>query len=227
MPHAFDTGLAAPIRTLLLDGVTTLLGGLKRANGGYLANVIPYAGVVRSYLDGPGIEELYNALSGQAPSIAVTVGDTQSKPQGASEFKATEETELLLYFVSNNMRSLTLGRASIDAAGAASNLADPGLNVMLAHAKELVIGQRAGITHDAVKTIRPDREEELTTRHDLSIWMQTFRITTSLSINPNRGVTQILDSLRVRVTQENDEVKLPNAATKGSTLDAYRDDLPP
>lgn len=224
MAHVFDTALAAPQRTLVRNGVITLLSGLLVANGGYLASVVPFGAVVRSYTDGDGIAMLYKALSGQAPAIAVALGTRSSKPAGAGGFNWLCELELFLYFASNNMRDLADGRMGIDATGAASDAADPGLDVMMEHAEELVVGQRCGAS-DTIKQVRPDREEELSTGDELTIWLQTYNITLTRTIKEWRGVSQLLESIRWRTTQEDGETELPIAPTKETTIDVYSDDL--
>lgn len=218
MAHAFDTGLAAPQRTKILDGAIALLGGLKVANGGYLAAVVPFGAVVRSYTDGDGVQMLYEALSGSAPAVAIALGSRSSKPAGVGGFNSTAEVELLAYFLSNNMRDLATGRLLIDGSGAAADTADPGLHVMMEHVEELLVGQRCGAS-DTIKQVRPDREEELTTRDDCTIWLQTYQVTVTRSIKEWRTVTQLLESIRWRTTQEDGEVELPAAATKDTTID--------
>jgi hypothetical protein len=226
MAHVFDTGLDAPVRTVILDRTVALLAGLKRP-AGYLAGVMPWGGVVRSWMDSNGVDMLFETLSGAAPAIAVAVGDLASQPAAVGGFTFKEEIELLLYHVSNNMRDVTRGRLIADAVGLAANTNDPGIHIAMAHAKELVIGQYASIAkHPAIKQIRPDREEELTTRDDVTIWLQTYRITLSTTIKEHRSVSQIIDSIRVRTTQEDGEAKLPAAATSPTTIDTNIEPLP-
>ncbi len=226
MPHVFDTGLDAPVRTVILAKAVDLLAGLKRPTG-YLAAVMPWGGVIRSWMDREGVDLLFETLSGSAPAIAVALGDCASQPAGAGGFTFKEELELLLYHASNNMRDVTMGRMTIDSVGLAANADDPGLHVAMAHAKELVVGMYASPTkHPAIKQIRPDREEELTTRDDVTIWLQTYRITLSTTIKQNRTVTQLLESIRVRTTQEDGEAKLPDPATSPTTVDTHLDNLP-
>jgi hypothetical protein len=222
--HVFDTNLAAPQRTLVMDGVVRLLAGLLIANGGYLANVVPFGAVVRSWTDVDGVELLRKSLLGQTPAIAVALGGRSSKPKGTGGFVNEAELELLVYFASNNMGDLAIGRQMIDAAGVLANTNDPGLHVMLEHAEELIVGQRCGAS-TTIKQVRADREEELHTSDDLTLWLQTYQITLVRTINQYRDVTQLLTSLRFRTIQEVGEVNLPNAPTKGSTIDANRDGL--
>ena len=228
MAHVFDTGLDAPVRTVILNRTVELLAGLMRP-AGYLADVRAYGGVVRSWMDAAGVDMLFEALSGAAPAIAVALGDLSSAPSGAGGFTYKEEVELLLYHASNNMRDITVGRLMIDPVGLAGNTNDPGLHVAMAHAKELVIGQYASSAvapHPAIKMIRPDREEELTTRDDITVWLQTYRITLSTTIRQNRSVVQLLESIRVRTTQEDGEARLPDPATSPTTIDTHIEPLP-
>lgn len=234
MAHVFDTGLAAPQRTLIQDGVVRLLAGLERPTG-YLQAAVAHGGVVRSWMDGVGVDMLAETLGGRAPAIGVAVGDLASVPTGTTGFIFKEELELLLYFVSNHARSSTSGRTKADAVAAANVTKDPGLHVMMAHAKELVIGQRCGLSptsHPSIKQIRADREEELVTRPDLTIWLQTYKITTTLTIDPNRGLSVLLADIAVRLIEDpstgvDEEAKLPDAATKSTTIDVLSDPSDP
>jgi hypothetical protein len=175
-------------------------------------------------MDSDGIEDLYQALNGRAPAIAVAIGDSTMKPVGTTGFQFVEEYEIFLYLASNHARDLLLGRAAADATAIADVTADPGLDIIKAHAKELVIGQRCGVTpHDAIKQLRPDRQEMLTSHDGLTLWLQSYKLTTALTINPNRGLTQMLTSIAIRTTQADDETELPTAATSPTTIDAITD----
>ncbi len=211
MAHAFDTGLARAQRTLIRDGVVTLLSPLLRANGGYLAGVIPFGGVVRGYTDEVGIDLLKAALNGRAPSIAIGLGDRSSESAGVGGFNFKATLELVLYHYANHGRSLTEGRTKIDAAAIASDVADPGLDVMLEHAEELVLGQLVGgalaqnvvgeKTHRAltIHRIVPTREEELATEAGVTLWAQRYNIMVTRTINPARGVSQMIEEIRTIV----------------------------
>ena len=234
MPHAFDTSLASPQRTLVLNGIVSLLNKLLRtANpAAYLQAVIPYGSVVRSWTDDSGTDDLMKALNGRGPAIAVALGDRTSKPVATGGFHYQAELEVLVYHYNNNQRGLLDGRLAIDAAGVAANTADPGIHVMLEHAEELIVGQRCGINQatagaTSIKQVRPEREEELRTDERGTLWLQTYKVALARTINEHRTVTQMLDSIRWRTAIDPLEVKLPAAPTKEGTLDAYRDNLPP
>lgn len=234
MPHVFDSKLASPQRTLVLNGVVTLLGKLLRtANpAAYLQAVIPYGSVVRSWTDDSGTDDLMKALNGRGPAIAVALGDRTTTPVATGGFHFKAELEVLVYHYNNHQRGQLEGRHTIDAAGVAANTADPGIHVMLEHAEELIVGQRCGINQatpgaTSIKQVRPEREEELRTDERGTLWLQTYKVTLARTINENRSVSQMLDSIRWRTAIDANEVKLPNAPIKEGTIDAYRDNLPP
>lgn len=231
MAHVFDTGLARAQRTLIRDGVVLLLSGLLRANGGYLQAVIPWGGVIRGYTDEVGIDLLRAELTGRAPAIAVALGDRVSEPAGQGGFVVKGAIELTLYHYANHLRSLTAGRTAIDAAALANDTLDPGLDVMLEHAEELVIGQRVGaaaVTNPvgetkrstpSIKHIVPTREEELATDKTNTLWAQRFAVQVDRVINPKRSVVQMLEELRavVRPSEVPDNVD-PNPLLPGEQV---------
>lgn len=194
MAHAFDTGLALPQRTLIRNGAVTLLSGLLRSNGGYLAAVIPWGGVVRGFLDETAIQLLWQELRGRNPAIAVSVGDSSYEAAGMGGFNFKASIELTLYHYSQHKRSETAGRIALDAVALADDTADPGLEIMMEHAKELLIGQRPALG-PTVKQLVPRLEEELQTRDSHTIWAQRYAIVATSTINSKRTLTQLLGDL--------------------------------
>lgn len=223
MALAFNTGLAKPQRTLITEGAIALLSGLLRPTG-YLATVIPWGSVVRSYTDEVGVVQLHDALSARAPGIAIATGDGASTTAGIGGFQAKKVIDLLVYFASTNKRDGYTGRMAQDGASLASNTADPGLHVMMEHAAELLIGQRCGAS-SSIKQIVTDREEELYTGEQVTIWLQTYRVEVRTNLKEFRNVTQLLADLRFRLATDLDEVALPDAATDSGTLDTFNDDI--
>ncbi len=194
MAHAFDTALPRPQRTTIRTGAVALLAGLKRP-AGYLQAVIPWGGVLRGYTDDEGIDLLWKALQGRAPAIAVALGDRTNAPAGMGGFNSKGALELLVYFYSNHPRDMEAGRLSPDVVALASNVADPGLDVMLEHAEEVLVGQRVGASA-TIKQIRLTREEELRTDSGFSLWVQRYAVEVTRTINPHRGLAQMLEELR-------------------------------
>ncbi len=224
MAHAFDTEAAAPQRTRIQRGAIQLLSGLKRSNGGYLMEVLPFGGVVRSYSDEEGAAQIVELLS-KAPSIAIGLGDRSNIMVGMGGYQSKGELDLLVYFSSNNARNAQIGRQEIDAVGTASDTADPGLHVMMEHAVELLIGQRCGGAGSDVKQIRCETEQELITTGPVTVWLQTYKITVLTQISEFRTVSQLLESIRFRAAINPLEVELPGAATDHRTIDINVDDL--
>lgn len=201
MAHAFDTELALAQRTVARRGAVTLLSGLLRANGGYLEAVEPFGGVVRSYQDDVGIDEIRQLLNGRSPSIAIALGDRSSRPGGIGGFTFKGSLELIVYFFSQNKRGTVEGRLEIDATGLATDTIDPGLDVVQEHVEELLVGQYPGAVK-AIKQVVPHAEELVISVADCTIWQQRYTVTIDRNIKANRNVTQLLESFRsfVRTT---------------------------
>lgn len=228
MSHIFDTGLAKPHRTLLQQGAVALLSPLKRSNGGYLANVVPFGGCVRTWTDELGISELLITVEGHTPCIAVSTGDRQFETTGMTTgaLQASSTCEVLLYYATANARSMQRGRQEIDAAGTADPKADPGLHVMMEHGLELMIGQYVSrLPTGTVKQLRIQSEGELVTHPTITVWLQTWRVQL-LNITPDRGggrewrtAGQLLESIGWRVTTSASEVDRPDDATLSTSID--------
>jgi hypothetical protein len=222
--HAFDSQQSAPQRTRMQHAAISLLSGLKRSAGGYLMNVIPFAFQLRPNTDKDDVAQFVSAIS-KAPSIAVAIGDRTSEIKTIGGFMEWGEVELLVYFSSNHARDQQIGRQEIDAAGLASDTADPGLHVALEHARELLLGQYCAAAGTDIKQIRPHREEEIVTLQPISIWLQTYRVSVMFQISEFRTVTQLLESIRFRAAQNPNEAHLPAAATDVRTIDVHEDSL--
>jgi hypothetical protein len=193
----FDSGLALPMRTTVRRGAVQLLEPLLRSNGGFLAAVIPWGGIVRGYTDDEGIELLWTALKGAQPAIAIACGDRVSEPAGTGGFNYVSELELVAYHYSQHAQDLTVGRLEINAAAIANPLLDPGLEWIMERTEELIVGQRAGSTA-VVKRIVPTREEELRTIAEFSLFAQRYTVTLSRIINQHRGVTDVMTEFRTK-----------------------------
>lgn len=225
MAHQFDTGQPAPQRTRLEQGVVSLLSGLKKANGGYLVEVIPYAFTMETAADEESVAQFVMTLS-RAPSIAVHVGDRVDEPGGIGGYSFRGEFDLHVYLSSNNMRNQQIGRMQIDSAGLADDTADPGLHVVMEHVRELVIGQYATTPRAAdIKQARPFRERAIITAQQITIWEQLYKVKVMTQLDEFRTVQQLLTSIRFRAAQNPAEVHLPAAKTDPRTIDVNEDSL--
>src|SRR5438045_1425528 len=212
MAHVFDTGLPKPQRTLVIQGALTLLAGLKKTNGLYLHAVIDWGGVIRSFQDDEGIDELFEAFQGRAPAVALALGDRVPGGGGMGGHKHLDELELLVYFLTRHPRGLEAGRQVIDAAAAADNTLDPGLHVMLEHVEELLVGTRVGSTA-TIKQIRLTREVEVRTRNGYSLWCQHYGVSVDRQVKEFRNVTEYLDHIRTTLHLGDTTVPAPNDPT--------------
>lgn len=236
MAHQFDTNLSLPQRTVIRRAAVQILSKLKRANGGYLADVKPFGGIVRTYTDEQGIEFLQKALA-VTPAIGVQLATRQFRnaaihtgrgindPRGKTQPQALSELQLLLYFASQHSRDGMIGRHEMDSVAEVNVGADPGLDVMMEHALELMHGTYPTATVGTVKQIEIAQEEELATSGAITIWLQTYKITLHSYTGSKefRTAEQLIDSLHWRVTTDLNEPNRPEPAVASSTLDVDSD----
>ncbi|HEX6022553.1 MAG TPA: hypothetical protein VFZ00_11200 [Solirubrobacter sp.] len=225
MAHQFATGALAPQRTRLQQGIVSLLAGLKKANGGYLVEVLPYAFTMETVGDPEDVAQFVNILS-RAPSVAVHVGDRIDEPGAINGRSWKGEFELHVYLSSNNMRNQQIGRMEIDSAGLANDQADPGLHIVMEHVRELVIGAYATtpLAGD-IKQARPSRERAIITATQITIWEQLYRVPVMTQYDEFRSVTQLLTSIRSRITQNPADQPPPAAPLDQTSIEVHEDDL--
>lgn len=236
MTRTYASGLELPQRTIVRRAAVSLLSQLKRNNGtatpGYLVDVKSFGGVVRTYTDQPDIELLQKAL-GATPAIGVALATSEFQTlamgvggaRGGGSTQAIENMQLLLYFANQHGRDGLTGRHEADTVSLADDTADPGLDVMMSHAIELMHGQYPTLTIGTVKQIQIQRQEELATLPEITIWLQTYLVRLQTYTNPSgfRTAEQLITSLHWRVTGELNEPNRPAPAVAPSTVDADSD----
>jgi hypothetical protein len=226
--HIFDTGNEQPQRTIVQTAAVALLGALKRSNGGYLQDVIPWGGIVRSYTDEVDIQLLIKQC-GRTPSIAVALATRSFETINVQRSAFKSDLQLLLYFATQHSRDMQKGRHEADIAALANDQADPGLHIMMAHALELMVGVFPTTLTSTIKQIIPEREEEVATLPEITIWMQTYRVMmTTLTPRGGGGTEwrtpgQLLESIGWRTTTKPTETNRPTAPTDSTTLDSDTD----
>lgn len=192
MPHVYDTGLAKPQRTLIRDAVVARLAALKRPTM-YLEAVAMIPARVTGRGDDAGIAEILDVLNGRAPALVVALGRAEYAPGGMPASRAMKTIEIAIYAVSNHSRGVVDGRLANDAA-AATVTRDPGIETMLEHAEQMLLGKPLGLS-DGIQEIRPVSEDELATAKDLTIWEALYSIRVERRINHNRLITEILTEI--------------------------------
>jgi hypothetical protein len=220
--HAFDSGLAIPQRTLIRRAAVSLLSQLKQPTG-YLLNVKAIGGIVRSYTDEPDIQRLIKEC-GPSPSIGVQLATRQFETLAIGGKQAKSNVTLLLYFVSQHSRDV-LSRHEADVEALANDHKDPGLDIMMEHAIELMHGQYPSQTNLTVKQIQIQREEELVTLPEVCIWLQTYQLTTQTYTGSKefRTAEQLIDSIHWRTTTDQSEPLPPDPAVAPTTIDVNSD----
>ena len=185
--YRFDTKLGKPLRGIIQDGVVQLLSPLDGANGGYLAALEPTAQVLRGHQDDENFARLADLLGGRTPAILVGSGDTDYAPAGeTSEWRGT--VTVPVYFVVNAMAGRELRQAGT-AQSYATRTADPGVFVMLEHARQLLAGQIPGNVGYSIARMRPTAERQLWDGDDVEIWEQLYTVAISYSLNAKRDIT--------------------------------------
>lgn len=219
MSRQFDGGLTMPYRTKVRRELLTLLAPLAKVNGGFLQALVPLAGTLRSYDNGDGVNQLYTSLLGRAPAIGIACGDRSQQRATTAGNRHMSQLEVHLYFVSSHQRSL-MARVESDVVSAGDGGAlledltvDPGVEATMELAEELLTGQPidsstvvvAGVNRRVpreaaiIKDIALTREEDLYTSNQHTIWMQTYQVAVTRSINRHRGIVARLASVSTNV----------------------------
>ena len=228
MTWTFDSGRTGAQRTEVMTKVLAALQSLRAfdTNGdavtdGFLQAVLPFGGVVRSYTDEMGIDQLWTWLQGYAPAVAVGLGEKKFRPTGMSgpaTPKHFGELEVIVYVLNRNNAGL-LARLE----GDGSSATDVGMWYALERIEEKLIGLECSTATLApggetpsttsytvkpakdIKRLVPRLEEELATTNELTLWKQTYSVEVARSINHNRAVTDRLTSIDTTI-ETTDEV---------------------
>lgn len=196
MAHTFDTGLTRPQRTVVQDSVLLLLDRLRYRTSptpsGYLRALVPFCGKVRGPSDEVGIDQLWDVLQGRAPAIAVGIGDMLYSPAGTGGFKWTAQLEVDVYILCNQSRSRE-ARMVGDVVTWADDTKDPGVNVILEHVEELLVGVDLKASDYTIRELRPVRANELGSGNEQALWHfgLTVQVGRSMKHRP-RDITQEL-----------------------------------
>jgi hypothetical protein len=200
--RTYDSGLAAPIRTLVRDNVVRLLAPLGVPAGGFLEAIIPI-GFDVDRTDEAAIDLLWQELRGKAPAIAVAVLGGVYEPAGAPT-RWRETLTIDVYVLSSHRRGTTEGRIEGDNIAAADLAADPGIDVCLELAWQLLCNADLGIGPHAPPLV-PHRQDPLVAEDDKTIWRQTYSCKVTRDVNPNRNVTQLITKLMTTLKPVSDE----------------------
>jgi hypothetical protein len=198
MAHTFDTGLPKPQRTLVRAAIVARLAPLLIGAGMYMRGIKqlprPYHGESKGDLD--GLAMLKVELNGLAPSIGIALGDEDFTQDGTSADELLGDLEIFVYVVSTHNRGFIDGRLAIDVAGAASNTADPGVEVANEHVRERLAGQELAIGRTLELRLRSCKI--VATYDEMTVFEQRYAISLETTINKARAATQLITELEAQ-----------------------------
>lgn len=199
--HKFDTGLFAAQRTVVRLGVAEmlrplLLPQLGGSANGYIRSIRGLPRPLRAHSE----EELGwigNAVQGQAPCVLIALGSKGYGPHGMDgpSVHYAGELEIVIYAVSLNSRAFIEGRLAADVVGTANVSNDPGIETLLEHIEELLIGQDPNV--EGIHELRPQSEDEVFTGGE-TVWEQRYTCKVEREINPARLVTGIVTTIETK-----------------------------
>jgi len=199
--HPFDTGLNRPQRTLVRQHVIAQLAPLLKSSGGkgYVNRVTALPRPLRN-LSKEDLAEVVNELEGQVPSILVALGGKTYERVGERGTEVVALLEVEIYALSSHQRSFIAGRLEQDAIATGAVSADPGVETMLEHIEERLIGQTVGpaTTWEFI----PRTEDEVATSPDLTMWSQSYVVHLTRDINVDRDVADVVTTVEVKGTPD-------------------------
>lgn len=198
----FDSGLYRPQRSVIRQAVIDRLGSTPTGNGrpllksagGYVVKIAPLPRPLRGESDDE-LAFIWIALQGATPSLCVALGRMTMEPVGGNE-DYIGEIELAVYSMSKNMRSFVEGRMAPDDVAAGDPTADPGVETMLEHVREILCGQEIDVI--GVHEVRPKSEDEVVSDGDATLWEQKFTVAVEVSVNPQRANSDVVTEIETQ-----------------------------
>lgn len=197
--HVFDTGLQQPQRTLIRAAIAAQLADLLKSADvpRYLHAIVQLPKPVRGAGDEDGKAMLNHYLQGAAPAVAIALGRKSFDRLGPNALEVLGELEIVLYVASRHERGLVDGRLSQDVTARIAQNVDPGIDTMLEHIEERLLGQELGI--ETVSALSGGVEDEVMTFDDVTVWSQTYSVVVDRTVNPARGSKITVTSVENRV----------------------------
>jgi hypothetical protein len=192
--HVFDTGMDTPQRTVIRQGLVSRLEALKAPL--YVRTVKGFHTRVRG---DDQVAQLLEHSGGQLPALFVYCGRKATDVQAVRGDLDRHLAELTVhvYVVVNNLRS-PLSRIEADVAALADDTKDPGIDVILEHVYELLIGYKVPET-DGSQTIyelRPSIEDEVEDLADATVWEQQWTVKVQRDPDRTKGITQLIEEVQ-------------------------------
>lgn len=184
MSHRFDSGAAAPSRTLLRQGIVRALGDLLTSEGKYLAAVLelPFAPVFGDQEDEAMLDQL---VQGRSPTVAVALGNRQFEGRSTGGLEWSGEVIVHVFIIVKHQRSI-LSPLTGDAVAVANVTKDPGAETVMDHVFDRLAGTRIQVTPAFRTQLRPSSEECVMGGETWIVWEQVYTANFVRDVNPER-----------------------------------------
>lgn len=199
MALRFDTGAPKAQRTQLFDAIAAALGDLYRsaAPPAYLRPTKRIARIVRPSVnethDGFGLKLVEDASQGNMPCVLVAFGDAKYSAQGLDPIDSQAELDVQLLVVSSHLGGMETGRLAADTTANADATQDPGLDTMLEHVEERLMGQDLGVP--GIHELRWHHVGEVFTAPEYSVWEVRATALLERHVNPDRAETRVVTEI--------------------------------
>jgi hypothetical protein len=192
--NVFDSGQAKPQRALLVDAIAAKVADLMRVNGRYLRLVARIARIVEKSIkethDMFGLHLVEEASLGNMPCLLVALGHAPYTPQSTDPIDMSAELDVQLLIVSSNLGGYVVGRLAPDVASDATATLDPGIDTMLEHLEERLMGQELGV--DGIHELRWHTVDEVFTSNEYTVWEARATCLLERHVNPDRDEDRIV-----------------------------------
>lgn len=184
--QVYDTGLDVPQRTAVRSAIVAKLQPLLKANGLYMRGIAPLARPYRGAGDDAGLVLINMALQGRAPAVLVALGAQRFKEMDVSLDTITSELEVVVYAVGANPRAMDDGRLAPDVTAMTDVAADPGIETMLEHIRQLLL--KVDLDVNGVYELQLVEETDTFTGAEITVFEQSYRVRCDVAVDPNRAL---------------------------------------
>jgi hypothetical protein len=196
MARTFDSGLSLPIRTHVRNGIISKLAPLLKSAGNFASGIegLPFI-LHGSDIDETIVKMVLDLFNGRSPMYGVALGDCKVRAAGAPGFKrGILEVEVSGFC--NHQLHLMLGRMAPDVKANAFNTADPGIEVMMELAQQLLTDQTLGAPlNGKAKELVLQEEVELISMREMTMWALQYTIDVEIRANDKRDITERIESI--------------------------------
>lgn len=197
----YDTGLPRAQRTMLRAALAARFADLLKTNGGYLRTITTIPKLIKGEDD---LGWIGMRVQGGTPCVIIALGDKKYESVDIDDIYEAE-IDVTLYVCSAHARSVLEGRLETDVVAASDATADPGIDTILEHLEERLLGQAfdlGGLESQRTSPMEPQAENEFVTDGEITVWEQKYSVWVPREVNPNRAITQLNTSIETQTSIE-------------------------